>query len=57
MDQLSYTVEEAAKLTRVCRTRLYQEINESRLRARKIGRSTRLLHADVAAWLNSLPAA
>ncbi len=54
-DKLSYTVAEASTILSVCRTRLYQEIAEGRLRRVKVGRSTRILREDISEWLKGLP--
>ena len=37
------------------RTKLYQEINEKRLKARKIGSKTVITASDAEAWLKALP--
>lgn len=38
------------------RTRVYEELNDGRLKARKIGGRTLISHADALAWLESQPA-
>lgn len=53
----AFTVEEFLGWARIGRTKLYQEINEGRLKPRKLGRKTLILRADAEAWLNSLPEA
>lgn len=53
----AFTVEEFLDWARIGRTKLYQEINEGRLKPRKLGRKTLILRADAEAWLNSLPEA
>jgi excisionase family DNA binding protein len=51
----AYTVEEAATATSLARQVIYDEINAGRLRARKRGRSTLILAADLREYLQSLP--
>lgn len=55
-NQLSYTIEEAVKLTGLGKTRLYQELNSGRLRAVKAGKRTLIPHAAIQEWLGSLEA-
>lgn len=55
MERLAYSIEEAAAVSGVGRTRLYQAIAAGRLRARKNGRATIVLTEDLAAFLRSLP--
>jgi len=52
---LAYTVDEACKRSRTSRAFLYQEIASGKLRAKKRGRRTVILPADLQAWLESLP--
>ena len=56
MDALALTIDEAATTARECRAKIYQEINAGRLRAIKMGRSTRILVDDLKAYLAALPA-
>lgn len=53
---LSYTIEEATKLTGLGRTRLYEELNSGRLRAVKAGKRTLIPHAAIQEWLQNLEA-
>jgi len=53
---LSYTVEEAAKLTGLGRTRLYKELKEGRIKAVKLGRRTLIPHASLESWIDDLEA-
>jgi excisionase family DNA binding protein len=53
---LAHSPEEAARLAGCGRTFIFAEIRSGRLRARKLGRLTKILHADLCAWLESLPA-
>ena len=54
-EKLSYTIEEAAKVTGIGRSRLYVEIGKRRLRMVKCGRRSTILYDDLRAWLASLP--
>lgn len=54
-DILAYTPETAAAASRIGRTKLFQAIKEGRLRARKSGRRTIILAADLNEFLASLP--
>jgi excisionase family DNA binding protein len=56
MEQLALTIDEAVKLGGPRRAKLYEEISAGRLRAVKVGRSTRILISDFQAYLTSLPA-
>jgi excisionase family DNA binding protein len=56
MEPFAITVDEAAKLGGPRRAKLYEEISAGRLRAVKVGRSTRILISDFRAYLTSLPA-
>jgi len=55
METLALSVEMAASRVMMGRTFLYKEIRDGRLRARKIGKCTRITIADLEAWLASLP--
>lgn len=52
---LAYTVDEACKRSRTSRAFLYQEIASGKLRAKKRGRRTVILPADLQSWLENLP--
>lgn len=54
MNALSYTIEEASKITGLGRTRLYEELNSGRLRGVKAGRRTLILHTSIQQWLEGL---
>jgi excisionase family DNA binding protein len=56
MEQLAFTIEEAAKSARRSRSGLYEDIQKGVLRAVKNGRSTRILIGDLKAYLAALPA-
>ena len=55
--KLGLTVEEAADVSSIGRTRLYQAIKEGRLKARKDGRRTVIVVDDLKVFLLSLPEA
>lgn len=52
--QMSYSIDEARKVTGIGRTKLYEAINEGLLRARKYGKRTIILKDDLQKFLNSL---
>jgi excisionase family DNA binding protein len=56
-EKLSLTIEEAAKLTSIGRSKLYQAISAGRLQARKFGRRTVILRSDLERFLAALPKA
>jgi len=56
MEQLALTVAEACAAARVGKTVLYEAIAAGALVARKRGRKTLLLPADLQAWIACLPA-
>ena len=53
--KLAFSVEEAARCADSCRDKIYGAINTGKLRARKDGRRTVILAADLEAYLNNLP--
>lgn len=55
MEPLALTVSQAAKLGGPCRSAIYEDIREGRLRAVKRGRSTRILVDDFKKYLAALP--
>lgn len=55
MEQLALTVAEACVAARVGKTVLYQAIASGALVARKRGRKTLVLPADLQAWIADLP--
>ncbi|MBN9454290.1 MAG: helix-turn-helix domain-containing protein [Bosea sp.] len=52
---LAYSPQEAARAAATGVNTIYQELNAGRLSARKLGRRTLILAADLEAWLRSLP--
>jgi excisionase family DNA binding protein len=55
MDKLSYSVDEAADLVGICRSRLYEEIRKKKLTALKSGKRTLITAAEIQRWLSALP--
>jgi excisionase family DNA binding protein len=52
---LAHSIDEVARLANCGRTTVYAAINSHVLAARKIGRRTIILNADLQNWLTSLP--
>lgn len=52
---LAHDVEGVMRITSFGRTSIYAAIKEGALKARKFGRRTVILDADLRAWLSSLP--
>lgn len=50
----SYTIAEAAKITGLGRTKIYEELNSGRLKGVKAGRRTLIPHANIQQWLEGL---
>jgi excisionase family DNA binding protein len=55
LEQLGYSIAEAAKAAGVGRSTIYEQIASGRLHARKLGRRTIILKSDYREWLASLP--
>jgi excisionase family DNA binding protein len=53
---IALKISEVCAASRIGRTRVYDAIKRGELRAKKHGKSTLILHADLVAWLNALPA-
>jgi excisionase family DNA binding protein len=53
--KLAWTVEEAAERANCSRATMFLEIKAGRLAARKMGRKTLILDADLKAFLQALP--
>jgi hypothetical protein len=56
MEKLALTISDAVKSGGPCRSALYQDIRDGRLRVVKRGRSTRILVEDFKSYLASFPA-
>jgi excisionase family DNA binding protein len=55
-DRLAYSIEEATEAANTGKTALYEALGSGELPARKRGRRTLILAADLRAWLERLPA-
>lgn len=55
LQKLGFTMEEAAALSAIGRTRIYAAVRDGKLKARKFGRRTVILATDLQAFLESLP--
>lgn len=55
--RLAYSVDELTSASCLGRSKIYEEIAAGRLKVRKVGKRTLILHGDALAWLKSLPAA
>jgi excisionase family DNA binding protein len=53
---LALGILDAARAAGVGRSTIYENINSGALKARKAGRRTLILRADLQAWLDSFPA-
>lgn len=53
---LAHTIETACGITTFGRTALYNAIKRGDLKAKKVGRRTIILDADLRAWLSAAPA-
>jgi len=51
------TVKEFLEWSGIGRTKFYQEVNEGRIKLRKIGAKSVVTMPDALAWLNALPEA
>jgi excisionase family DNA binding protein len=52
---IGYSPEEASKLVSMGRTKIFQEIKDGRLKARKMGRKTIILDDDLREYARNLP--
>ncbi len=57
MTKSAFSVREAAEEIGICKTKIYQETGDGRIRARKSGRRTIILANEIERYLNSLPPA
>jgi hypothetical protein len=53
---LAHTIEDAARLSTICRTSVYAAIKSGELKTRKHGKRTLVLDRDLRAWLEAMPA-
>lgn len=54
--KLAYSVKEAASISGIGVTKLYQEIKAGRLKARKFGKRTLVTSEAISEWISCLPA-
>jgi hypothetical protein len=54
---IAHTIENAVRVSTICRTGIFAAIANGELPAKKSGRRTLILDADLRAWLARLPAA
>lgn len=54
---IAYTIPDACRVCGLGRSKIYEFIKEGRLRTRKAGRRTLILHSDLVALIESLEAA
>jgi hypothetical protein len=50
-----YSIEEFGRIYGICRSLIYLEIREGRLKARKVGRRTVIASEDGDDWFSALP--
>ena len=55
MEKMAFTIPEASEAGAGCRTVIYENIKSGALKARKRGRSTVILAADLTEYLENLP--
>jgi excisionase family DNA binding protein len=55
MNELTYTVKGACKLTNLGPTTIYQALNDGALLGKKVGRRTLITSQSLQQWLDSLP--
>ena len=55
--KLAYTIDEVTAITGLGRTSIYEFLKSGRLKARKAGKRTLVLAADLAAFIDALPPA
>ena len=55
MNELTYTVKGACKLTNVGQTTIYQALNDGTLIGKKVGRRTLITHDALRRWIDNLP--
>jgi excisionase family DNA binding protein len=51
----AFTVDEFCGWARIGRSKFYQEVQEGRIRLRKIGRKSVITYSDASTWLSNLP--
>lgn len=53
--RLAYSIDQLSDMTSIGRTKIYDEIKERRLVARKSDGRTIVLHEEAMAWLRAMP--
>jgi len=53
---LAYHISDAIRVSGATRTAIYEAMRSGRLPYRKLGRRTLIMHSDLQAWLDGLPA-
>lgn len=56
IQKFGFTMEEAAALSAIGRTKIYAAVKDGKLKARKYGRRTVILASDLQMFLENLPA-
>lgn len=54
-EKLAHSVKDSASILGIGITKIYQEIGEGRLKARKFGNRTLITAEALSEWLNALP--
>jgi excisionase family DNA binding protein len=54
-EPLAISIEDVTKASGLGRSKVYEEIRDGRLLARKVGKRTLILMADLKAWLEAFP--
>ena len=55
MDCIAYQLPDAARISGVSRTRIFEAVRKQELTIRKAGRVSIVTHDDLMAWIKSLP--
>ena len=55
IEKLAYSITELVRISGVGRSFIYEEISAGRLKVKKAGRRTLILHAEATKWLGAMP--
>ena len=55
VSKLAYSIADVQEAASVSRTFVFQELKEGRLKAKKAGSRTLILHEDLLQWLSTMP--